>query len=101
MAIKRRFKHRWVGIVLNVVIGFFGTVVLVFGIFLIYASATTLKANSVEKLKVYGNSSKELHTGESINMLSWNVGYCALDETADFFMDGGADWLFRYPKGAK
>ena len=88
---KKRFKHRWVGVLLNCVIGFFGTLIMVFGVFLIYASATTLKVKDIEKVKVGGNATATLNAGVSTSILTWNVGYCALDETADFFMDGGTE----------
>ena len=87
--LNKRFKHRWVGIVLNVVVGFFGTIIMVFGSFLAYAGATTLHTKPVEVVKVYGHASKAFNIAEAHSILTWNVGYCALDETADFFMDGG------------
>lgn len=34
-------------------------------------------------------SPKQLHTGQTLTALSWNIGYCALDKDQDFFMDGG------------
>ena len=36
-----------------------------------------------------GISSKEVKKGDSIKMMSWNIGYGALGDNADFFMDGG------------
>ena len=32
---------------------------------------------------------KELEVGEEIDLLAWNIGYGALGDNADFFMDGG------------
>ena len=92
--LKKRFKHRWVGIVLNCVIGFFGTIIVTIGSFLIYASATTLHVKDVETVKVkdaFPEMYKELHLNEENKIMTWNIGYCALDETADFFMDGGKE----------
>ena len=34
-------------------------------------------------------SSRSFSPGDSISVLSWNVGYAALGEESDFFMDGG------------
>lgn len=34
--------------------------------------------------------SRQLREGQDIHVLSWNVGYAALDKTEDFFMDGGS-----------
>lgn len=43
-----------------------------------------------EALTPDGTSSAVLNTGDSLTVMTWNLGYCALDETADFFMDGGS-----------
>lgn len=91
MAIRRRFKHRWVGITLNVLFSIFGVVILTLGIFLIYAAATTFHQKDVMPLEIKGGKSKTLKVNESVKMMIWNIGYCGLDETADFFMDGGSE----------
>lgn len=41
------------------------------------------------KLKVDRNSSEEISRGKEISMMTWNIGYGALGDNADFFMDGG------------
>ena len=40
---------------------------------------------------VIGNHPAEavFHTGEELTLVSWNIGYGALGDNADFFMDGG------------
>ncbi len=35
------------------------------------------------------SSLKQLHKGESFRIVTWNIGYGALGDNADFFMDGG------------
>ena len=40
-----------------------------------------------------GEAAKTLAVGEEITVLSWNVGYGALGDNADFFMDGGTHVL--------
>ena len=32
---------------------------------------------------------KKLSDGDSVRVMTWNTGYAALGENADFFMDGG------------
>ena len=34
-------------------------------------------------------TSEEIHTGDTLRVLTWNTGYGALGDNADFFMDGG------------
>lgn len=42
-----------------------------------------------ETVPVEGTAERTLKDGDSLTVLSWNIGYAALGETADFFMDGG------------
>lgn len=42
-----------------------------------------------ETLTIDGQSAKTLNTGKSINIITYNLGYLSLDNTQDFFMDGG------------
>lgn len=35
------------------------------------------------------NGTNEIHQGDSLTVLTWNTGYGALGDNADFFMDGG------------
>ena len=70
-----------------------GTIVLLFGVFLIYASATTLKVKDREKMKVNGQVSETFNASVSHNIMTWNIGYCGLDEYNDFYMDGGKNMV--------
>ena len=40
-------------------------------------------------VKTVGGQAESLVTGDSIKLVSWNIGYGALGDNADFFMDGG------------
>lgn len=42
-----------------------------------------------EEQEITGSFSQELELLESFSVMTWNVGFGALGETADFFMDGG------------
>lgn len=44
---------------------------------------------TILSLEKVGNAGKELEIGKELDMISWNIGYLALEEKADFFMDGG------------
>ena len=43
-----------------------------------------------EALIPEGSSSAVLNTDSTFTVMTWNIGYGALDETTDFFMDGGS-----------
>ena len=63
--------------------------ILTFGGYLIYASITTLHTKDVEKMDITGKKSLDLNINNEISILSWNIGYAALGDNEDFFMDGG------------
>lgn len=71
---------------LYVLIALFLAVVCLFG----WLTAKEFKPAPVEELIVTGTgSSPSLQPGQSLRILSWNVGYGGLGAGSDFFMDGG------------
>ena len=68
---------------------FLGLILILASAYLIFCGATELKVEPEMAVSVNGTKSKALHTNEEIKVLTWNVGYCGLDEENDFFMDGG------------
>ena len=60
-------------------------VVVFFGVL----TLTEYKPQAVEDVRVDGTGKKALSPGDSLTVLSWNIGYGALGDNADFFMDGG------------
>ena len=82
-------KHRALKIVLRC-IGLILALVIVFvGGFIIFAGATTLKVKDSEAVEISGNGKTDLSVNEPINILTWNIGYGALDERQDCYWDGG------------
>lgn len=58
--------------------------------------------------EVYRRTNKALHQGDTISVLTWNVGYAGLGEDSDFFMDGGNEvaaadkaTVYKYLNGIK
>lgn len=43
-----------------------------------------------ENAELGGAACKYLYAGDTIKIMSWNIGYAALGDNADFFMDGGS-----------
>ena len=56
-----------------------------------WLSIAEYKPEAVEELALSarGENSPSLPQGESVTVLSWNIGYAGLGSNADFFMDGG------------
>lgn len=43
-----------------------------------------------ESLALEGSACKYLYAGDTVKVMTWNIGYAALGDNADFFMDGGS-----------
>ena len=97
----KKKNHKVLKIILLSVGSLLGTIVLLFGVFLIYASATTLKVKDRERMKIHGQVSETISASTSHDILTWNIGYCGLDEYNDFYMDGGKNSLARSEKAVK
>ena len=52
-------------------------------------TVTEYKPKSIENVKINDNVSNPISLNTSYTALSWNIGYGALGDNADFFMDGG------------
>lgn len=67
--------------------------VLVLGFFALagYLTATEYNPQERETLVVEnsGKAEKTLSSGDTLTVLTFNIGYCANDKDHDFFMDGG------------
>lgn len=73
---------KWAGIVLLVIVA-------VFGIFLAVMTVTEYAPATAESLELSGDAGRSPSVGESVSVLTFNIGYGALGAGQDFFMDGG------------
>jgi len=62
--------------------------VLVLAGFLGYMSLTDYRPASIEPLNIEGSASGTL-IPDTIQLITWNIGYCGLGKEQDFFFDGG------------
>ncbi len=72
-----------VGIVLGVIVLL---VVWLFG----WLTVGEYNPDDVEPVEIGGEASELLYPGSSVKIVTWNIGYGALGDNADFFMDGGS-----------
>ena len=49
------------------------------------------KPDSTELISIAGTSSAHPKAGDTIKLVSWNIGYGALGDNASYFLDGGSD----------
>ena len=66
-----------------------GIILAVFLTLLLVLTVTEYKPVETEPVAHYGRAEKKLHTGDTVNVVAWNIGFGALGDNADFFMDGG------------
>jgi endonuclease/exonuclease/phosphatase family metal-dependent hydrolase len=83
-----RKKALWKKIVLGI-IGVIAALALVFLIWILILTVTEYRPGEIESVTINGKYSKTLAAGDTISLLTWNTGYAALGDNADFFMDGG------------
>ncbi len=60
-----------------------------FAALLLFLSATEYRPEEITAVSPEGNASETVKSGDTIRVLTWNIGYGALGSNADFFMDGG------------
>ena len=75
----------WYKVVIAIVIILLLLVVIGFGV-LVFAEYFP---EDEENLNLEGESSKELKIDNTATIITYNLGYLSLDNTQDFFMDGG------------
>lgn len=64
---------------------------VIVGAALVWLTAVEYKPEDNEKVTVesLGGEARQVAPGDSLKLLSWNIGFGALGDNADFFMDGG------------
>lgn len=83
-------KKLWQKILKGILIAV-GVIVAAVVIFLIVMTIAEFRPEDEEAVTIEGDYSKDLKVGDSLDVMSWNIGYGALGADADFFMDGGKD----------
>ena len=86
---KENRKRNPIKTILKVILIIILILVVLVSALIVFLSVTEYKPEEKEPLSILGDSDLSVPTGEKIKILSWNVGYCALGDNADFFMDGG------------
>lgn len=65
-------------------------IVLLVAYFFGWLTVGEFRPDDVERVEINGTSKYVLYPGTSLRIVSWNIGYGALGDNADFFMDGGS-----------
>lgn len=65
------------------------TLMLVAGAGLLFLTLVDYRPEPVESLKIVGGQGQEAKSDQMFSIYTWNIGYGALGDDQDFFMDGG------------
>lgn len=74
---------------IRIFFAFILVIVLIGFLFIGFLTIREYKPKEAEPLETTGTASEQMNLGQDYTVMTWNIGYGALDETADFFMDGG------------
>ncbi len=79
----------FLGVIVLVVLGFFG-----------WLTIEEYKPEAVEKVDIdtAAGEGDKLTVGSELKVMTWNIGYGALGDNADFFMDGGEGVITAIPE---
>lgn len=58
-------------------------------LYLLFMTVTDYKPDEVEELQIENNQQSILTVEDALSIITYNIGYCGLDQEQDFFMDGG------------
>lgn len=64
-------------------------IVFIVGTLLSYLTIDEYRPSDIEELEISGKTSDSVTIGKEYTIMTWNIGYGALGDNADFFMDGG------------
>ena len=64
--------------------------VIAAGAFLAWLTVTEYKPGETEEVSVISQGKTKAVSQDSINIVSWNIGYCGLGKNESFVMDGGS-----------
>ena len=82
-------KKKRAPLLLRVLLKLILIVVVCFALLIGFLSVTEYKPADTVEIAVEGGAGRPLSAGESFTVMTWNIGYGALGDNADFFMDGG------------
>ena len=80
-----RRKHK----ILKTILLILAVILLLAVAFFGFLTVTEYKPADRETLTTEGPADRTLSVGDSFTVMTWNIGYGALGDNADFFMDGG------------
>lgn len=75
--------------ILKATLVFFLVLLILFGGYLIFMFVTDYKPDKITSITVNQDKSEKVEKNKPLSIMTFNIGYCGLDDKQDFFMDGG------------
>ena len=75
--------------IINFIICLFLILAVIVGAIIAYLSVSEYMPDEQEEIAVSGSAARMIKRDEQSSIMTWNIGYGALGDNADFFMDGG------------
>jgi len=82
-------KKLWQKILLTI-LGIILLIVVLFALWVVVLTIREYDPEDEEALEITGEAEDSISVGDSLTVMTWNIGYGALQDTADFWMDGGS-----------
>ncbi len=73
---------------LKFILKFVAVLIILFVLFVVYASVSDYKPDSTE-LVFESENPDTIDVNKELSLMIWNIGYCGLSDDMDFFYDGG------------
>ena len=73
---------------LKIILKFVAVLIILFVLFVIYASVSDYKPDPTE-LVFESENPDTINVSKELSLMIWNIGYCGLSDDMDFFYDGG------------
>ena len=86
---KSKNKRSFLSNILKAIAIVLGAILLLVAALLAFVSITEYRPSDLESIASEGTAQKTLYVGEPVTLMTWNVGFGALDENSDSFLDGG------------
>ena len=77
--------------IVKIIAGIILSLLIIFGLYVAFMTLTDYKPDKIITLDIENNTKKAIDKNEVLSVLTYNIGYCGLDEERDFFMDGGKE----------
>ncbi|MBR3210562.1 MAG: endonuclease/exonuclease/phosphatase family protein, partial [Bacilli bacterium] len=86
---KEKIKKITSNKIFKILIKICGCILVIIALIILFYALTEYKPKATEKVTVSGEGFYSLNMGDSFTIMTWNIGYAALGDNADYFRENG------------